>query len=55
MMRLGRLDMLELTVIPVVLGEGAPLFPPGAPETRLRLLSAEPWIKGAMRLVYGRA
>lgn len=53
MMRLGRLDVLELTVIPIVLGEGVPLFPSGAPETRLRLLSAEPWIKGAMRLVYG--
>jgi dihydrofolate reductase len=55
MMRLGRLDILEIMLIPIVLGEGVPLFPPGAPETRLRLVSAEPWIKGAMRLVYRRA
>jgi dihydrofolate reductase len=55
MMRLGRLDVLEIVVIPIVLGEGIPLFPAGAPEQRLRLESAQPWIKGAMRLVYRRA
>jgi dihydrofolate reductase len=55
LLRIGRIDVLEVTVIPIVLGEGVPLFPEGTPETRLRLVEAQPWIKGAMRLVYRRA
>ncbi|MFC3126575.1 dihydrofolate reductase family protein [Pseudoroseomonas globiformis] len=52
MMALGKLDILEMMVIPVVLGDGIPLFPPGTPEMKLRLESGRPWIKGAMHLLY---
>ncbi|MBU8544702.1 MULTISPECIES: dihydrofolate reductase family protein [Roseomonadaceae] len=37
MLAIGALDRLEMAVIPVVLGDGIPLFPPGTPETRLAL------------------
>jgi dihydrofolate reductase len=50
---IGRLDVLEMAVIPVVLGEGIPLFPPGTPETRLALRRCEPKAGGALHLVYG--
>lgn len=54
MLAIGKLDILELAVIPVVLGDGIPLFPEGTDETRFVLESAKPWIKGAMHLVYRR-
>jgi dihydrofolate reductase len=50
----GRLDVLDLVVVPLVLGEGIPLFPPGAPGFGLRLLAAEPKPSGAVRLLYAR-
>ncbi len=49
----GRLDVLEMAVIPIVLGEGIPLFPAGTPETRLTLRRSEPKPGGALHLVYG--
>jgi len=55
MIALGRLDRLELAVIPVILGEGISLFPPGTPETRLELEACTPRLKGAVHLVYRRA
>lgn len=55
MLALGRLDVLEMAVIPVVLGDGIPLFPPGAPETKLRLMRCEAKPRGALHLVYERA
>lgn len=54
MMRLGKLDVLELAVIPIVLGDGIPLFPPGTPELNLALEQARPWIKDALHLIYRR-
>lgn len=51
----GRLDVLDLAVVPVVLGEGIPLFPPGTPCFGLRLLAAEPKPSGAVRLLYARS
>jgi hypothetical protein len=41
-----------MAVIPLVLGEGIPLFPPGTPETRLSLRRCEPKPGGALHLVY---
>jgi dihydrofolate reductase len=55
MIALGKLDILELAVIPVVLGNGIPLFPDGTGESKLVLDAAKPWIKGAVHLVYRRA
>ena len=37
---IGRLDVLEMAIIPLVLGDGIPLFPAGTPELPLTLSSA---------------
>jgi dihydrofolate reductase len=55
MIAIGRLDVLEMAVIPIILGDGVPLFPPGTPETGLRLVSCETKAKGALHLIYERA
>lgn len=55
MIALDKLDILELAVIPVVLGDGIPLFPAGTKETTFVLDAAKPWIKGAIHVVYRRA
>jgi dihydrofolate reductase len=51
---IGRLDMLEMALIPLVLGSGIPLFPPGTQELPLRLVSCQPKSGGALHLVYTR-
>jgi dihydrofolate reductase len=55
MMALGRLDVLELGVMPRVLGAGIALFPAGTPDTRFRLVSCAARSGGAVHLVYKRA
>ena len=55
MIEIGKLDVLEMAIIPLVLGEGIPLFPPGTPELKLRLISGEVRSGGALHVVYGRA
>jgi dihydrofolate reductase len=47
----GRLDSLEVYVIPVILGGGPPLFPPGRRHD-LRLAEAAPCGRGVVRLRY---
>ncbi|MDI1282967.1 MAG: dihydrofolate reductase family protein [Reyranella sp.] len=42
MMEGGRLDVLEMAVLPLVLGDGITLFPPGTPGLGLRLVKCEP-------------
>ncbi|HET6469779.1 MAG TPA: dihydrofolate reductase family protein [Geminicoccaceae bacterium] len=54
MIAIGKLDLLEMAVIPVILGEGIPLFPPGTKELELGLVSCETKAKGALHLVYER-
>lgn len=50
---IGALDRLELVVLPVLLGEGIPLSPPGAPRLPLRLLRADrTFPDGSAELVY---
>jgi dihydrofolate reductase len=55
MLALGRLDVLEMAVIPIVLGDGIRLFPAGTPETTLRLVRCEAKPRNALHLVYERA
>lgn len=54
MLAIGKLDVLELAVIPIILGDGIPLFPPGTGELKLRLVRCEAKAKGALHLVYER-
>ncbi len=54
MIAVGKLDRLEMAVIPLILGDGIPLFPPGTSELKLRLLHCETKAKGALHLVYER-
>ncbi len=54
MMALGKIDVIELAVIPVVIGEGLPLFPQSTRETWFALESGRPWVNGALHLVYRR-
>lgn len=46
------IDELYVSVIPVLLGEGIPLFRDGFPEMRLKLLTAVPYKKGLVQLRY---
>jgi dihydrofolate reductase len=49
----GELDRLELVVMPILLGDGIPLSPPGAGRMPLRLLGAErTFSDGSAELVY---
>ena len=42
MMAAGKLDVLEMAVLPLVLGDGISLFPAGTPGLGLRLVKCEP-------------
>jgi len=55
MIAIGKLDVLEMAIIPIVLGEGVPLFPQGTGELKLRLVKCETKNKGALHVVYERA
>jgi dihydrofolate reductase len=55
MIAIGKLDVLEMAVIPVILGDGIPLIPPGTPELKLHLVQCTPKLKGALHLIYERA
>jgi dihydrofolate reductase len=46
--------VLEMAVIPVILGDGVPLFPQSTGELKLRLVKCETKAKGALHLVYER-
>lgn len=49
------LDVLELALVPRVLGDGIPLFPAGTAELPLRLRRCEVKSGGALHLIYERA
>jgi dihydrofolate reductase len=49
----GALDRLELVLLPILLGQGESLSPPGAPAMPLRLLRADrTFPDGSVELVY---
>jgi dihydrofolate reductase len=50
---LGALDRLEVVVLPIVLGRGRPLLPPGTPEYGLRLEGSRPVGDDSVELAYG--
>lgn len=52
---IGRLDVLEVAIIPLVLGDGIPLFPTGTPELPLSLVKCAPKSGGALHVVYKKA
>ena len=54
LVEIGRLDVLEMAIVPLVLGDGIPLFPAGTPELPLRLARCEPKTGGALHVVYER-
>lgn len=49
------LDELVISVIPVLLGDGIPLFQPGSPTTDLQLVGTKSFEKGLVQLHYQRA
>jgi len=51
----GLVDELHLLVYPVVLGEGARLFPEGTPRTPLALIAHETFDNGVTHATYGPA
>lgn len=55
MIAAGKLDALEMAIVPIVLGDGIPLIALGTPELRLTLKSCEPRSGGALHVVYEAA
>ena len=51
----GLIDDLVLTKVPVLLGDGLPLFHPIGVSTALRLESVQSWPSGFVNLTYSRA
>jgi dihydrofolate reductase len=54
-LKAGLIDDLTLTIVPLLLGDGLPLFHPGRPETRLTLEETKTFPSGVVWLRYRRA
>jgi dihydrofolate reductase len=54
-LRADLVDELYLGVVPVLLGEGIPLFPSGFPQREFTLAENKTYSKGLIALVYRRA
>lgn len=53
--QIGGIDRLEVLVLPILLGEGQPLFPLGTARMPLRLESQRTFPDGTVELAYGKA
>jgi dihydrofolate reductase len=51
----GAVDRIDLFTVPLLLGDGIPLFAPGRPESPLKLMSTQTYDKGLARQSYVRA
>ena len=47
-------DEMHLGIVPIVLGEGIPLFPPEFPQRNFRLIEHNAYSKGLVELKYAR-
>ncbi len=47
-------DQIELGLVPVLLGEGIPLFPPGFPQRTFKLASQQNYRSGMLAISYTR-
>jgi dihydrofolate reductase len=52
LLSLHEVDTVEVTVIPVILGEGIPLLPPPTQRTKLKLTSHKTYRSGTVSLAY---
>jgi dihydrofolate reductase len=48
----GQVDRVEVTVVPVLIGEGTPLLPPGGHQTTLALTHTHVYASGMVSLQY---
>jgi dihydrofolate reductase len=48
------IDEFYISIIPVILGDGIPLFNPGRPELNLQLISSKSFDKGLVQLHYSQ-
>ena len=48
----GQVDAIEVSVVPVLLGGGVPLLPPGTPRTALALTGSPVYPSGMVSLIY---
>lgn len=53
-LKLDLVDRIIVTVMPVILGEGIPLFPPPTPQIRLELVESLSFSSGMVQLTYRR-
>jgi dihydrofolate reductase len=54
-LRADLIDALHLGIVPTLLGEGIPLFPPGFPQRNFQLVENKSYSKGLIALKYQRA
>ncbi len=48
----GQVDTVEVTIVPILLGGGVPMLPPGAPRTGLALTGTHTYPSGMVTLSY---